>query len=73
MDRIGQLIKNLDEAEASGLSLEDESNRLKSARFHKGAYDEFTKKFESEQDPDEKDFLKGRIDFHRSRLTALLG
>lgn len=72
--KIEQIIKAVDQFdEEGGFDTSDDSGRLKSAKFHFQAFCEATEQFASEADADEQDHLRSKIDFHRSRLQALLG
>jgi hypothetical protein len=68
-----QVIEMLDDFEKEeGVFLKDQSQQLSRASYHQKSLTEALEKFKTELDPDEQDYLRQKIKFHRERLHLLL-
>jgi hypothetical protein len=73
MENASKMASVIDDFEAQhGEIPTDNSERLRKARYHLSAYDQFVDALKIETDEDEMDHLRDLIKFHKERLTLLL-
>jgi hypothetical protein len=74
MMNANQVMEMLDDFEKEeGAFLRDQSQQLTRAAYHQSALTEALEKFKTENDPDETQYLREKIQFHRDRLRLILG